>query len=1639
MSTRSRRSAGQKQGTALNPTLIQLLGVARLREELRIRGLDTTGNKTILADRLEEAVLLGKAVADEEDVKPLIEAKEEVIEQKPAVKTKKVVTPKPKRGRAKKNVPEEVEAAEPATEEAEDSTQNVEQDSEVLDVEAEAPEEEAPVIPVANTRSERIKRRSCRLSSPVTKTTAKRGSIRGKKAAEQVEKAVEVQDYKEEPMEVDKVDEPAVELPKKRRRSTRKSTQKIVDVDAGHSKGTEGTEEVAEQEGQEDDQVQSGEDQIKDKVEKQQARKDEAEVEIVEEFEDDIIVASPPKVTKVARKSKMTILSVTTKTSDGTVKKIFNQVAGTSVTTGAGDSVVSTVTSKVSTVTEAKSCQEMTSEASTVDSTVPKVKPLSIKVQKSKEGLSLKTSEPRDIRQELKIITLDDFSPSSSAGSTPTPSDMKERSSQEKSHESRKSKPALLIRKISKLSSSTGSPTPGRSSKIASPVTAGVPRKRTIPQRHAPAGIDLLDSILGSQDALLKECNKTEQEKANELQKFELEKRRISGQSPFLLGPLEKRPRTNTMSSNESQPNSPLPNVNPRDPLNIMTVPTTSSTPAESQDLPGVERSADRLKRLELPGQRKVSQISPLATKSKYPALPKVPLSPPKLVSPSDLAKIKTEKRASRWETPPTKPPTTVPSPAVTFVPLQPAPSAMPFLPPPPGFPFPPPFPPPVGMPGVTIPPPGMSIPPPTMTLPGLPPYAPYGLPPPFIPSIPPPALPANIGVNVTAGTGPLGTGTASIGTGGASYGTGGASYGADGNFSAGGTRKNSTGVLDKNGLSGTTGMLGTSLHDIPLPDVIPTNGAGDAPRTVLTNVIEEMNQDMIMESSVDRTSHSQTSEASTMREPNSISEAYTPVDDKLAMYSIGKDNAPSAFGDGPRTSKNEAQVEVPTNECTTLTVDDVSCPSVVLPTDLMVDSVLSSSVYNLDVKEEQEETVRSVEDVVKSVILAIVEEVTFEIEHASSISASARMRLHDSLLDIDSEDVYEPDVVNETICVEDDEACTSELHIDVDFDGNNEGMTTVDSQEEYSEDEIAGEDAEDSEFDSEDEDDEGEELEVDEEGRVKKKTSKLQVDIPKENGAPEENQEESTIQALMKDPRNLLKRADILIKSFNNKSGVEIEQMELDEDYVVEEPAKPMPEFHGEPVPDEDDDDALFEMAAGMSRKKEGKPIEEERLPDDECIELDYYNADMNIKADPKNKWLVDPDNGDGFALMWGCVRSNYGLIIPKDVEGFPTLVYQVKIGEFITLKHLPFEEVDAYDLRVGWSSESVQTPVGEAEHSYCYSRLGRKAAGNLFLDFGAQALMDDVITVALNLELSEMRVYLNQQDLGVVYKNLDFGAPDDAIFPHIGIKNMKLYVNFGLEQPEPDCKWELPPQLLHKNVKFIGQLERSPSILKRSIRPPDSKSDCTVLMMVGLPAAGKTFWVRHYLREHPNEHWVLLNTENVINLMKVNGVPRKRVHNGRWDMIMGLAAKALNRSFGLACRRRHNYIIDQTNVSRDARKRKLQVFNDFLRKCVVIVPPADEFEHRQLRQARQETGSTLPAEALLELKATFALPAQDQEPIEEVIFVEPPIERVNEAIELIQRYNEEGRPYLRTKRYNNKPPPSVISDNRNQPLGSW
>ncbi|CAJ0963980.1 unnamed protein product, partial [Mesorhabditis belari] len=568
---------------------------------------------------------------------------------------------------------------------------------------------------------------------------------------------------------------------------------------------------------------------------------------------------------------------------------------------------------------------------------------------------------------------------------------------------------------------------------------------------------------------------------------------------------------------------------------------------------------------------------------------------------------------------------------------------------------------------------------------------------------------------------------------------------------------------------------------------------------------------------------------------------------------------------------------------------------------------------------------------------------------------------------------------------------------------------------------------------------------------------------ISPQNAKENEQRRASMDVNLLSDPvllSKMLKTANAVLTSFQKptepkQEEVYVQEMPNEEELeasVIEE-ERPLPEFHGEPVPS-DDDDALFEAAAGIppskrtKKKKRGEEeIEEETLPPQESFQLDYYNADLHVKCDSDKErerwWIIHPDNSDGLALMWGGVKTTFGLPIPYNYDfpdhpkrkGVPDieiisstingatkenmrprrLAFQIKILENTPIKHVPFEESEPHEVRVGFALGTSPNILGESARTWCLCSSGKKATNNVFTEWGRAGFsVGDVVTTEFDLDAQSISYWINGEERGESFSNLSFDD-GDVLFPTVSAKNCKIAVNLG-NYPDKSEDWGKINPLWTFPAWIDGRT------LVRAKTPPESKADCTVLMMVGLPGVGKTTWVRHYLRDHPDEDWSLISPDTVLNQMKVNGVPRSRVHRGRWDMVMGLAAKSMNRYITFACRRRRNYIIDATNCGRESRKRKLTNFKDFRRKCVVIMPTDEEWQGRLARQARQDAKAIMPVECMLELKATLAIPNPETEPLEEVHFIEPTADFLQQAVDLVQRYNEEARPWLQNQHRNKR-----------------
>ncbi|XP_075169611.1 uncharacterized protein LOC142241712 isoform X2 [Haematobia irritans] len=187
-----------------------------------------------------------------------------------------------------------------------------------------------------------------------------------------------------------------------------------------------------------------------------------------------------------------------------------------------------------------------------------------------------------------------------------------------------------------------------------------------------------------------------------------------------------------------------------------------------------------------------------------------------------------------------------------------------------------------------------------------------------------------------------------------------------------------------------------------------------------------------------------------------------------------------------------------------------------------------------------------------------------------------------------------------------------------------------------------------------------------------------------------------------------------------------------------------------------------------------------------------------------------------------------------------------------------------------------------------------------------------------------------------------------------------------------------------------------------------PDSRKDCEVILMVGLPGAGKTTWVLNHIKENPDKRYYVIGSDSLISKMTVDGEPRKSVHKGRFDRIYELCFNVLTSLEDIAVKRRRNFILDQGNVYASVQRRKMKGFGDFKRKAVVCIPPEDELKRRRDEKKEKGHAYAMRESTLHSFQANFTLPSLEFGWFDEIIFTDL---SGDEAKEEVKKYNEKGK----------------------------
>ncbi|XP_060771191.1 heterogeneous nuclear ribonucleoprotein U-like protein 2 isoform X2 [Neoarius graeffei] len=354
----------------------------------------------------------------------------------------------------------------------------------------------------------------------------------------------------------------------------------------------------------------------------------------------------------------------------------------------------------------------------------------------------------------------------------------------------------------------------------------------------------------------------------------------------------------------------------------------------------------------------------------------------------------------------------------------------------------------------------------------------------------------------------------------------------------------------------------------------------------------------------------------------------------------------------------------------------------------------------------------------------------------------------------------------------------------------------------------------------------------------------------------------------------------------------------------------------------------------------------EDEMEIDDDTVRLDPYNSDLHFK--------VGADGSSGQPLLWekfpllhsGC-RLTHGFTLGK--MGFE--VKYVKRLSAATVTSDP----EPSALRVGWSVDGSSLQLGEEELSFGFDGAGKAVTGGKMEEFGEPFGEGDVIGCYAFISdggETELSFSKNGHFLGVAFRLTGSALAGRALYPHVLCKNCSVSLNLDSQgetwYPGPPGYCPLP---------VLPSAHRTQAPL-----PPAHRKDCEVLMMVGMPGSGKSYWAESHMAKNPEKRYNVLSTNAILHCMKANIYP-------------------------------------------SAQRHKLLSFSGYQRKAVVLVPSDEEWK-RRLQQKEQSEGAVLPEMSLLKSKASFTLPEQGSL-LEDVLFVELCSE---EAQKLLASYKDEA-----------------------------
>lgn len=260
------------------------------------------------------------------------------------------------------------------------------------------------------------------------------------------------------------------------------------------------------------------------------------------------------------------------------------------------------------------------------------------------------------------------------------------------------------------------------------------------------------------------------------------------------------------------------------------------------------------------------------------------------------------------------------------------------------------------------------------------------------------------------------------------------------------------------------------------------------------------------------------------------------------------------------------------------------------------------------------------------------------------------------------------------------------------------------------------------------------------------------------------------------------------------------------------------------------------------------------------------YLSSDFSVREDGLHGSALYEQ---GFAYCWSGARANVGINGGKYCFGCKIVAAQP-----VDMDDTPRDQQHVCRVGISRGDDAVGN-LGETPNSFGFGGTGKFSSAGVFSGYGEPFGVGDTIICCVDLEskpVASIGFAKNGKWLGIA-KQFDAGpmglevvdSPlkvlqwESAVFPHVLLKNVIVQLQFRAEDGLVPQEGYMPWASAIKDKKML-------------IGPtfPNS-SDCELIMMVGLPASGKTTWAEKWATAHPEKRYILLGTNLALDQMKV------------------------------------------------------------------------------------------------------------------------------------------------------------------------